>query len=70
MPGTLENQGMNLQDIVYPLGELLVWAFGLLQTLDNLPNFLIVVLGFGGVGLWMLMQKKYTAKAVLENGLK
>ena len=61
---------MNLQDIAYPLGEFLVWSFGLLQMLDNLPNFLIVLVGCGGISFWLMLQSKYNQKARLTGGLK
>ena len=61
---------MNVQDIVYPLGEFLQWTFGIVELLDNLPNTLLTIGGFVGIGLWLVLQRKYDAKAVKENALR
>ena len=61
---------MTTQDIVYPLGEFLDWALGLIEVFDNYPNILVTIGGFAGISLWVAIQKKYTAKAYAENTLK
>jgi len=61
---------MNVQDIVYPLGEFLQWTFGILEFLGNFPNTLMTIGGFVGFGLWLMLQRKFDAKAVKENSLR
>lgn len=56
-----------MQDIVYPIADLIQWTFGLLELADNYPNILIVALGAVGLVLWMLMQRRYNQIAK-ENG--
>jgi hypothetical protein len=52
-----------MQDIVWPLADFFQWTFGLVELADNLPNIAVVLLGFGGLALWMMLQRKYTKEA-------
>lgn len=62
---------MNLQDLLLPIRDLIVWSFETILE-SGIPNLLnwglwsamIVVL----VG-WLRMQKQYTAKAQAEGGI-
>ena len=62
---------MNLQDLIFPIGDLLVWTFeALLETpIPNLVNWGIWFLIGGGILGWLRMQTAYTKKAVAEGGL-
>ncbi len=61
---------MNVQDIVYPTGEFIEWSFGLLEIADNLPNYAFIVLGFGGIAYWVMLQVKYNKEAEAKGTLK
>lgn len=68
--------------LAYALGDLFVWTFenllvpfGDLGNSENLwfisPNFLFVILGFLGLGLWLSIQSKYNKAAANDpNQLK
>ncbi len=62
---------MNLQDILQPIGDAIVWSFEtLLVPLGNYPNTLFTLLGFVGLGIWLKMQGNYNKKAKEEGSLK
>ncbi len=52
-----------MQDIVIPIGDFLVWSFGGLEFLRNLPNMIFLALGFVGLIIWLRMQSKYNKEA-------
>jgi hypothetical protein len=52
-----------MQDIVIPIGDFLVWSFGLLEWLRDTPNMIFVVLGFVGLAIWLRMQIKFNKEA-------
>lgn len=49
--------------LVNPIGDFLVWTFGLLEAFENLPNTLFLLLGFVGLGVWLKIQAKYNREA-------
>ncbi|MFN3917620.1 MAG: hypothetical protein ACK4K0_07745 [Flavobacteriales bacterium] len=49
--------------LVNPIGEFLVWSFGPLEKLENLPNIAFLLLGFVGLGVWLRMQAKFNREA-------
>lgn len=60
---------MNLQELLYPVKDLLNWTFELVieGPLPNLINWSCVVLGTVILLGWMRMQKQYDKKAA-ESG--
>jgi len=53
-----------MQDILYPIGKILVWTFDtFIETAQNLPNLLILILMFVGLFFWMGLQSKYNKQA-------
>jgi hypothetical protein len=52
-----------MQDIVIPIGDFLVWAFGGLEALRNYPNMLFTMLGFFGLFVWLRYQIKFNKQA-------
>lgn len=62
---------MNLQEILAPIGDIIVWTFdNILVPMGNLPNLLVVILLFFGLMTWIKMQKKYNEEAERTGGLK
>mgnify|MGYP001295253777 CR=1 FL=1 len=61
---------MTWNEIVYGLGDLLEWTFGILPTLGNLPNALFSLVILGGLVFWILELKKYKAKAERTGGIE
>ena len=62
---------MNLQEILEPIGELLVWTFeNLLEPVGNMPNVLFTILGFAGILIWLRWQKRYNEIAERNGTLK
>lgn len=49
--------------LVYPLGDLLTWSFGILEFLGNGPNDLFLLMGFGGMFYWLYLQGKFNKEA-------
>jgi hypothetical protein len=49
-----------MTELAYSLGDLFQWTFGILIALGNIPNYLIIVLGFVGLFYWLNLQKKYS----------
>lgn len=57
--------------LAYPLGELFTWSFGILELLQNYPNDLFLLTGFGGLIYWLREQSRYNkAAAANPNQLK
>ncbi|MFZ5551958.1 MAG: hypothetical protein ACOZCO_02490 [Bacteroidota bacterium] len=55
--------------IAYPLGDLFLWTFGILEFFGNMavnPNVIFIVIGFLGLFYWLNEQRKYN-KAAAEN---
>ncbi len=68
-------KAMNLQSILDPIGDFIVWTFEkVLEPLGELPwvspNNLVIVLGFVGLYYWLKVQGNYNKKAEKEGGLK
>lgn len=62
---------MNFQDILAPIEDFMVWSFDhLLVPLGNGFNTLITIGLAVGIGIWLSMQGKYSAKAKKENTLE
>lgn len=61
---------MSFTDFIFTLADLIQSTFGILESLGNLPNVLVVILGFAGVGLWIKMQADYNKKAEQDGSLK
>lgn len=61
---------MNLQSILEPIRDLIVWTFELVLESDNLTgliNYGVVFLGIAAIAGWLRMQSKYTKQAVEQN---
>ena len=54
------NLSEGMTDFVYGIGDFLQWTFGILETLQNLPNVAFIILGFIGAGYWLMRQARYT----------
>lgn len=52
-----------MQWLVFPLGDLIKWTFGILESFENLPNVMFIIVGFIGFGYWMMLQNKYNKEA-------
>lgn len=52
--------------LVYPLGDLFVWSFGILEYFQNLPNDIFLVGGFFGLFYWLRLQAKYNKAAAAD----
>ncbi len=62
---------MNLQSILNPIGDFIVWSFqNILEVLGNAPNVIFVLVGFVGLFYWLKIQGNYNKKAQNEGGLK
>jgi len=48
-----------MEELVYALGDLFQWTFGILETLGNKPNYAFIVLIMFLLGLWMVTQQRY-----------
>jgi hypothetical protein len=61
---------MNLQKIVDPIADLMVWSFEtLLVPFADFVNVSVVILGFVGLAYWLKLQNDYTKKAKREGGI-
>ncbi|MEY3398519.1 MAG: hypothetical protein RL220_1113 [Bacteroidota bacterium] len=61
---------MNLQDILYPIADGLLWLFNnILEPSTHWFNWVCIALGFGGMFLWLKMQRDYNRKAQKDGGL-
>lgn len=49
--------------LVYPIGDFLVWSFGILEVLDNLPNNIFIIIGFILMFVWLKMQAGFNKEA-------
>jgi len=57
--------------LVYSLGDFFTWTFGILESLENLPNIAFILLGFFGLFYWLRQQGKYNKQAAANpNQLK
>ena len=57
--------------LVYPLGDLFAWSFGILEYFQNLPNDIFLVGGFFGLFYWLRLQSNYNkAAAANPNQIK
>lgn len=60
---------MNVQDIIYPIGDLIVWTFdNVLVPIGNIAGrtfweLLWASVGIFGIALWLKMQAKYNNEA-------
>lgn len=59
-----------MQDIVYPIQDLLEWTFQILPELGNIPNVLVILGGFVGLGIWLKMQADYNKKPEKDGYIK
>jgi hypothetical protein len=59
-----------MTDFIYWLGDVFYAFFGLFKKLENVPNYIFIVVGFLGLFYWLNMQKKYNKKAQEQGGLK
>lgn len=64
-------KAMNLQSILNPIADFIVWTFvNILEVLGNYPNIIFVLIGFVGLFYWLNIQGKYNKKAEKEGSLK
>ncbi len=65
---------MNLQSILQPIADFVVWTFDtvLVPVGDASfnPNSLFIIGGFVGLFVWLKMQGDFNRKAEQEGGLK
>lgn len=62
--------GMNLQEILKPIADLVTSTFDLLLVpISNPFNNFCIILGFVGLLIWLRMQAKYNRKAEQEGGI-
>ncbi|MEY2938324.1 MAG: hypothetical protein RL062_913 [Bacteroidota bacterium] len=55
---------MNLQSILAPIVDIAQWLFKHILVPSLSPmNIICIIGGFVGLGLWLKMQKDFTAKA-------
>lgn len=60
---------MNTQDIINPIGDLIIWTFdNVLVPLGDMPGrrgweWGAALVGIAGLALWLKMQAKYNAEA-------
>ncbi|MCB9360562.1 MAG: hypothetical protein H6587_08250 [Flavobacteriales bacterium] len=59
-----------MTDFIYWLGDISYAFFGVFEKLENLPNYIFIVLGFVGLLYWLNLQKKYNKKAQETGALK
>ncbi len=61
---------MNLQDILYPIADGLLWFFrNLFEPSTHWFNWVCIAVGFAGMFLWLRMQKNYNRKAKENSGI-
>lgn len=62
--------GMNLQEILEPIVDIIVSSFEMLLVPISEPfNYFCIALGFIGLFIWLNMQAKYNRKAKQEGGI-
>lgn len=49
--------------LLKPIEDLFVWSFGILESLQNMPNIAFIILGFVMLGYWLMLQSKYNKEA-------
>lgn len=54
---------MNVNMIVEPIADFLVWTFGIFEFIGNSFNWLVIIGGFVGLFIWLFMQKRYNEEA-------
>lgn len=55
---------MTYTEFVEELGDLLLWTTELLfETVGNVFNYAVIVLGFVGLFIWLRLQAKYNREA-------
>jgi hypothetical protein len=54
---------MSSSDIFYKIGGLLQDSFVFFESVGNIFNFSVIILGFFGFFYWMNIQKKFNDKA-------
>jgi hypothetical protein len=59
-----------MQDIVFPIAELLEWTFGFLPMLGNLPNIAFILVGFALLIYWIKEMVRYNKEAEQNGTLK
>ena len=59
-----------MTDFFYWLGDAFYSFFNLFEKLEDIPNYIFIVIGFAGLFIWLNMQKNYNKKAAQEGTLK
>lgn len=59
-----------MTDFIYWLGDVFIAFFELFEKLGNIPNYVFIALGFGGLLFWLNLQKKFSKKAQAQGTLK
>ncbi len=49
--------------LVNPIADFMVWTFGLLECLQNTPNWIFIIVGFLGMFYWLYLQRKFNRQA-------
>ena len=54
---------MSSTDVFYAIDDFLQWTYQFFDWVGNKLNYLFLLLGFVGFGIWMYYQKKFNDKA-------
>lgn len=54
---------MNFNDILVPIEKILVWSFGIIESLGNTFNIAVIILGFVGLFIWLKKQYSFNKQA-------
>ena len=59
-----------MESFAFALGEILEWTFGILTSLENLPNNAFILVMAVGVLIWLRKQAQYNREAEANGTLK
>ncbi len=59
-----------MDEIVWPIADLLKWTFKLLPAAGNAPNIAALLLGIIGLIYWLRLQARYDREAEERGTLK
>jgi hypothetical protein len=59
-----------MTDFIYWLGDVFIAFFQMFEKLENIPNYIFIVLGFVGLFYWLNTQRKFNKKAQEQGSLK
>ena len=59
-----------MEDILYSIQDFLESIFSYMPLLGNIPNILIIIGGFIGLGVWLKMQSDFNKKPEKDGYIK